>query len=354
MLRVVAALLFAAVCLAQTMMSVAQLRSFLSSSKQLQHPDKKVAEFLRTVRLSEKLDEDTLIEIAAQGMGKRTMEAVNALAAASKDLPAPAPVAPKPKPQTIPPPPAEEQSKVLEEARQYALEYTRNLPNFICTQVTRRYVDPSGLEYFRLEDTIVARLSYDGKSEDYRVVLVNNSVVDTTMERVGGATSRGEFGTMMKELFGPKTRTRFEWLRWGTLRGRRMHVFSYSVDREYSDWHLIYDRIDEYVPAYRGLVYVEQGANAVMRITQEAVDLPSSFPIAQASVVLDYDAVDIGGQPHIVPLRSVMRMKTGKVMTKNDVEFRFYKKFGAEATITVTPEPLPEDETTDPAAPKQP
>ena len=42
-------------------------------------------------------------------------------------------------------------------------------------------------------------------------------------------------------------------------------------------------------------------------------------------------------------------MRSGKVLVKNDTEFRLYKKFGAEATITYTPEPLPESKEQAPA-----
>jgi len=45
-------------------------------------------------------------------------------------------------------------------------------------------------------------------------------------------------------------------------------------------------------------------------------------------------------------LKAVMRMRQAKLLTKNDVEFRLYRKFTAEAEIKYdTPEPLPEDKT---------
>jgi hypothetical protein len=34
----------------------------------------------------------------------------------------------------------------------------------------------------------------------------------------------------------------------------------------------------------------------------------------------------------------------GKVMFKNDTEFRMYNRFGTESTITFAPEPLSEDQ----------
>ena len=64
-------------------------------------------------------------------------------------------------------------------------------------------------------------------------MLVNNRALsDTSMERIGGVRTSGEFGSMLKELFDPETRAQFEWERWATLRGHRMHVYSYSVAQE--------------------------------------------------------------------------------------------------------------------------
>ena len=48
------------------------------------------------------------------------------------------------------------------------------------------------------------------------------------------------------------------------------------------------------------------------------------------------------------PLKAVIRMRQGHFQTKNEVEFRLYRKFTAEASITFdydTPAPLPEEKT---------
>ncbi|HET8548882.1 MAG TPA: hypothetical protein VFL57_12790 [Bryobacteraceae bacterium] len=342
----VPALLVIAVCLAfgQVRMSPEQLRAFIESSRKLGHSDRKVADYVKTIRLSHRLDDSAIEDLQAAGAGPRTLEALRVLAAVSRDLPAAPAAPPRETPKPIPAPDDAEQKRAIEDARQYAIDYVKNLPNFICTQVTRRYVDESGLEFYRLVDTVIAKLSYDGRREDYRVMLVNNRVVDTTMERIGGTTSTGEFGSMMRDIFDPDSQARFSWERWGTLRGRRMHVFRYAVDRERSRWHIRYERTHETVPAYRGLIYVDRDMGSIMRMTLEAFDLPAMFPVQHASTVLDYDFAEIGGRQYIVPLKARVQMRAGKYLTRNDVEFRFYKRFGAEATIQVDVlQPLPED-----------
>ena len=329
---------------AQTKLSVAQLVSFVKSSIELHHPDRQVAEYLKKVTLSNRLDVRTVEDLQGLGAGPRTVEALNALREASKSLPPPAAETPKPKPAPIPGPGPLEEKKIVEEARQYALNYVKRLPDFICTQVTRRYIDPSGLEFWQRDDVITARLTYFEQKEDYKVVLVNNRMTDVSYDRLGGSTSTGEFGSMLKEVFEPATETDFRWERWATLRGQRMHVFAYRVLKSRSQWHVSYERRLDIVPGYSGLVYVDRDNFSVTRISLEAQDIPASFPIQQAGTTLDYDFAEIGGQQYILPLRAVMRMRSGKFLSKNEVEFRMYRKFGAEAIIKFeTPEPLPEE-----------
>lgn len=348
MRRIVAlALLAVALAWSQAALTIEQIESFVRSSIELKHPDRDVAAYLRTVKLRNQLDERVIIELQAVGAGPRTVEALRALQEASKTLPAlPAPsVTP---PAEIPPPSSAEWRTIIEATRQYAMNYTRQLPNFICTQVTRRYVDPTGLEFWQSEDTLTARLSYFEQKEDYKLVGVNGAYTEVPFQKVGGATSTGEFGSMMREIFDRNAAATFQWERWATLRGRRMHVFTYRVDQSHSQWWLIYQDKDRFNPAYHGLIYVDRDTGMVSRITLEAEGLPASFPISAGSNMLDYDLAKVGDQEYVLPLRAEMRMRQGRILTKNEVEFRMYRRFSAEASITFeTPAPLPADKTTE-------
>ncbi len=330
---------------AQMRLSVEQLLSFIRSSIQLKHEDRRVAEYLKKVTLTHKLADRVIEEMQGQGAGPRTVEALRALRDATRGLADPPPAAPKPAPVVIPPPSAGEQKRLLEQVREYSLGYSRKLPDFICTQVIRRQADPSGLEFWQRLDVVTVRLTFFEQKEDYKVILVNNTPTDIPYERLGGATSTGEFGTMLREIFEQGTHASFAWERWATLHGRRVHVFSYRVTQANSKWRLNYEHSLDLVPAYRGLIYVDRDTVKVLRVTLEAEDIPPSFPIHQARLVLDYDFVTIGEGQFLLPLKSEMRMRQGKLLVKNDVEFRLYRKFGAEATITFdTPEPLSEEQ----------
>ena len=105
---------------------------------------------------------------------RETSEALRRLIETSKELPAPKPPPPNRLRPPIPPPDAVEQARVLDAARDYARDYSKKLPNFICTQVTRRYEDPSGLEFWQSQDTVVEKLSFFEQKEEYKLLFVNN------------------------------------------------------------------------------------------------------------------------------------------------------------------------------------
>jgi hypothetical protein len=328
-------------------LTVAQLVMFIKSSVQLKQPDRQVAEYLRHVKLTDKLEDRTIEDLQSLGVGPRTVAALRELSEASASLTVAPP--PPPPPVYVPPPPpdADEQGRIIQQTREYALNYTKQLPNFICVQVTRRDFDPTGTgNNWYHSDTITARLSYNG-TENYEVILHNNQpVTNASMRQFGGTTSEGEFASMLSEIFQPETHTQFSWDHWGKLRGRKTYVFAYDVQQEFSHYHVEADDKLSIVPAYRGLVYIDEDSKMVVKIVMTPYDMPSTFPIHEITTSLDYDFETIGDAQYMLPLKSVLTSKRDRQMTKNDIEFRLYRKFGTESSIKFeTPDALPEDQT---------
>lgn len=326
-------------------LTVEKLRAFIRSTVELKQPDRQVAEYLHHVKMVEKLDDRTIEELQSLGAGPKTVAALHDLRDSSVSLPQAAPPSPKPVITPLPGPDSIEQGRIIDDTRSYVMNYTKNLPNFICIQVTRRSVDPRGTGAWFHADTITTRLSYNGQREDYQVVLVNNQpVTNVTMEKLGGTTSAGEFGTMMKEIFEHSSHTRFEWARWATLRGRRTYVFAYDVEQQYSKYQIFAEDSLHIVPAYRGLIYIDRDTKMVTKITLNPYGFPDTFPVRESHLSLDYDFEKIGDGDYLVPLKSELTVARSQYATKNETEFRMYRKFGTETTIKFdTPEPLPEE-----------
>ena len=354
-----------AVCLvaaAQTL-NLRELVSFVQSSEQLikegKQTDAELAKYLAKVKLSERLDDRVIEELQSQGIGAKTLQALQALRDRTKDLMAAKPIAPEARPTPIPPPSSEEQAAIITDVREYALNYSKNLPDFICTQVTRRYAAPmpgtkwggSALSQpsWQAQDVLQIRLSYFQQKEKYTVVLANNTIVNKDYEQMGGSKSFGEFGSMLREIFEPGTEARFEWDHWGTLRGKRVMAFAYHVSQSRSQYRLVVEDAKlSIITAYRGLVEVDPDTHIVMRVSTIAEHIPPDFPIRKAEDVLDYDFQELSGHTFLLPLKAQVLMSGGDFLQRLDEEFRLYRKYTAEAEIKYDTDPiapLPDDKT---------
>jgi hypothetical protein len=234
-----------------------------------------------------------------------------------------------------PTPDTAEQKKVLADATEYAIHHEQNLPNFICNQTTRRFEDFTGRDTWQPLDIIVERLTYFEHREDYKVVQVNGLPSNLAHNQLLGASSSGEFGSVMKGIFSPETQADFSWQARFTLRGRKMHVYSYRVRVDKSDYHIVVpNQSIDLVAAYHGLIFVDDLRHFVHRITVHADGIPASFPVQDVSLALDYDYTRIGEADYLLPLTFELRSREGKVQVKNDVEYDGYRKFGADSSVT--------------------
>ncbi len=361
---------------AQMQMNVDQLAQFIRSELALkQHTDKQLAAYLKTVALTEKLPDKTIEDLEEQGAGPKTVEALRNVQKQAATLKPPA-ADPTYSPGTeqektplgsptvalrakivIPPPDSVRQQQILDQIRQYALSYTQSLPNFLCVEVVRQFIEPNrgrGADSYHSIGDILAKVSYNQGHEDYKVYSVNGKYTETSMENLtgGGAVSTGEFGSMMREIFEPKSEAEFKWDHWAKLRDRRMAVFHYAIDGSHTQYSISYssgpgDQQRIYT-AYEGLVYADEYTGEITRITFHAINIPNTFPVREADERLDYEDVDINGQKYVAPLLAQLTMSAVDGKTKNEIEFRNYRKFGTESNITFgteVPPPLSSEKT---------
>ena len=340
------------ISLAQQPLSYDQLRDIVRSSIRQGLTDKEVSQYLREQKLNFALTEPLIEEFVGWGIGPKTLNVLRELKPGTEGLPVPNVNQSSGPLRRRPPPPSEqEQRRIIEEARRNALEYTDRLPDFVCLQITRRFVDPSGLEMDWLKyDEIKTRVSYFENHENYEVMSVNNKVTSRTMLELGGAISTGEFGSTLAELFSPSTEAEFRWARHSLLRGYGVYVFHLHVPRRRSRWQISFQGERKLIAGYRGLVYIDKETERVLRIVTKADDMPPDFPIQEVQQRLDYDLTDLSGREFLLPLKAQMRSRQGRTLTRNNTEFRLYRKFSVEATITFDEiedlEPLTEEEET--------
>ena len=323
---------------AQQAVSVQQLQVFITSSIAQKQPDKDVAATLAAMKMSERLTLGMVEDLQGKGAGPKTVAALNKLAEASVNLAVAAPPAAAPKPKPIPPPSYEEQQKILAGARDYALNYSKSLPDFLCLQVTQRYGDrnfkPGSEGSWSPLDRVQAKLTYFDQQEKYELLSQNeNSLIGKQYESVGGAISTGEFGSVMKDIFDPASGTEFHWQRWGNVRGQLAHAYSYVVDQPHARRTVDYNHQQQTTPGYHGLVFVKSGSDTILRITVEP-DMPPGFPIQEIHESIDYSYVEISGQKFWLPSKSDLIMRHDRDANKNEITFRLYRKYSADTSIT--------------------
>lgn len=242
--------------------------------------------------------------------------------------PAPA-VSPAPQP-TAPPP---DWQAILAGITERAINYTNNLPNYICSEVTRRHVDPQGNNNWRLMDTIQEQLTFFEHHEQYKVMMINGAMQNhAEHEKLGGSISSGEFGTMLSAIFRPETETEFQWHHLGKFDGRVVYEFTYHVSKPiYSIYH---DGTQRTVHVgYHGMINADRDTKMVTRIQMETEGIPADFPVQEVTLDLRYDFTLIGEQQYVVPHTLEMRSRDGTTRVWNEAEFRLYRKYGTESKI---------------------
>jgi hypothetical protein len=234
-------------------------------------------------------------------------------------------------------PPAEP-SALIEEIRSNALAYDKNLPNFICTQETRRssVTNKPGDENWKVRDTLTIRLSYFGRKEDYRVIQVNGKPTDKGMDKVGGWKTIGDFGSIMRAVFAVKSQASFELGPSETWNGRPVAVLKYRIAPEHSNFNSSTGGVlhtNRSVFGAEGTVYADADTKQVLRLTVNSTGFPDGFPVREVHITTEYAKQKIGDGEYLLPARTVSVTVTKGDRKKGETQFSDYRMFSADTSI---------------------
>ena len=255
-----------------------------------------------------------------------------------------------------------QKSTTLEAVRAYALSYYQDLPDYTCVQETdRRFTREMDLSANRRagdritvagpqdysHSLIEEELSFVAGKETYKVTRVNDSrVANITHEGLGGTTSTGEYGSLLRHIFDPDTGTSFQSAAPTKLQGRTMNVFTFNVPQ--AKGYVIYDGEfkHEFLFAYEGSVYADAETNAVMRITMKCVDFPSETRFTAIELTLDYKITQLSNRKFMLPSHfSLIWQKRRDETTRpmqyaegetNTGDFKRYHRYKVDSTIDFT------------------
>jgi hypothetical protein len=228
---------------------------------------------------------------------------------------------------------------MIAEIREKALAFNETLPDFICTQLTRRYFAPAkgaADPVWSLRDSLTIQLTYFGKKENYRVVQVNDKPTSKKLAEVGGWTAQGDFGSMLPAIFGAKSDAKLDWQGWDTWNGRPVAAFAYRIDRAHSTFNsngrTMFHRTHSNWAA-RGLVLADAQTRQVLRLSIDSVDMPPESPTSEVHIVLEYANQKIGDREFLLPSHSVSLMTFKGQIGRLDTQFTAYRKFSADTEI---------------------
>ena len=225
---------------------------------------------------------------------------------------------------------------VIEKAREAAANYLASLPNYFCQQLTARYQSDHPKTGWDALDVVSADVAYEDGRETYKNVKIGNKATNKSIDEIGGTRSTGEFSSILTDLLDPGTNAIFRRSGSDTLGGRPAWVYKYEVPRERSHWR-IEAPSQLYYPAHGGSIWIDKETSRVLRIEQGTLDMPKAFPFDTVETVTDYAFISLAAsQKFLLPADAEVLscMRGTSLCTRNRLEFRNYRKFGADSSIT--------------------
>jgi hypothetical protein len=226
------------------------------------------------------------------------------------------------------------ESAILHDAAARALAYTRELPDFICTETIRRSDNVRGSGW-RLKDVLEVQVGIANRREYYKLLTRNGQPTTMDYRQMGGALTEGEFGSLLAEIFRPGA-AEFRRKRQLTLAGRTLHVFTYRVPAEKATYRLEYGyrsgKPQSTVVGHKGEVWIDEASGRATRLEQTA-EIPRGFPVRVSKTTLEFSWIEIADTQWLLPSHAVSIMGSAEVLTSNDVSFSDYRKFSAESSV---------------------
>ncbi len=216
-----------------------------------------------------------------------------------------------------------EQKKLIGDVSARALQYSKELPDFVCTEIMRHNVDPTATSRkWKLLDTVHEEITYQEKKEEFREVLNNGKKTDSG-SRPNGFISPSDFSDFVSWVFDPKYKAVFQWTKWDSLRGHRVHELAYVIPQQESQLTVGKKQTRAQMI---GTVDVDADTAALLKITVVAMGLPKKGDVQAASFELNYDYAKIGDHYYLLPLKADAQSREGHTLTWNEFEFHDYRK----------------------------
>lgn len=227
---------------------------------------------------------------------------------------------------------------LLEQARAAALGALDELPDFTASQTIQRSMLVRGK--WELRDTLETKVSYENKSgEKVQLISIDGRPTNKTYDDVGGSTSVGSFSSQLAAPLQPSSNGTFTEAGRERYRGRDCSIYRFTVPQASSTYqlHAVIEGGPEKVITigYSGRMWIDRESKRILRVEQEAENIPPGFPMTQSEVTVDYDWVTISGVKYWMPIRAESLQGFGAYNQSflNVTDFRDYRKFDGDVKV---------------------
>ena len=333
--------------------TVQELKDLLTSAQAANKSDDDVALQLKEVELTEELTTTTMNSLAALVPGKLSTEQMYVLEARSSILPPPAADLP-----TAPAPDAAAQQAMLAKANDFATKSYPQLPHLTATKMTARFQD--GVDAIPTTTGMHDKISqntdpvFEQTKLHIRLMQVQSDSVESEngIEKIPATKGKPQWGPNgqvasvgpvipLNEVLQQATSNGSpKWLRWETIDGRQIAVFSFAVDKKKARYAVNYccfpdtdtagvmsmtksaaqvagggstakgnlQTVSEWKNfktnvGYHGELFIDPDSGTLVRTITEADFKPSDF-VHYENIRTDYAPMPIGGKNLVVPVRS--------------------------------------------------
>jgi hypothetical protein len=226
---------------------------------------------------------------------------------------------------------------LLEQARSHAAEFIDDLPNFVVTQIVTRSVRMPGKKDWRRQDKLEIEVSYRAKTgEQFKLMRYNDKPAQMSYDQLKGATSTGEFGSILGAVFSPESKAEFKEIRREVFHGHQTVIYNYMVQKMFSGNTITDVNTGRAITtAYSGSIWIDMESGRVLRIKQTAEDIQPGFPITMAERAVEYDWITLDGQRHLLPIYAevILGNDLKQYYLRNVIELRNYHKFDSDLKI---------------------
>jgi hypothetical protein len=331
-------LLIASPCWASKKITVQQLKDMLAAYQQSHKSDAEVAAELKDIDLTEQLTHSTMNSLTPLVPGQLTSEQLFVLEIRSAVLAPPATDIP-----TTPAPDAAGQKAILDKAVDYATRTYAQLPTLTATRTLRRFQDSAhqdqtslGAHSAAIPSTTYTPIHYtatDDKSVTFKNGTGQNPLANdkTRWGDNGSIALLGESPDLATVLQDAQATGKIAWMRWETVMGHDLAVFSFSVDKKKTHYAVNYCCFPETSQAgeismrgtetaggagnyqtsanwknfkatlpYHGAIFIDPATGVVYRLITQ-VEFKGSDPVKAENHRIDYSAETVGDKKVVVP-----------------------------------------------------